>query len=59
MTLLGTYYFPNNAVQIGGFGIALGNQLIAWTLYLHGTGEYAIAYNGNNPAPGYVVFLVE
>ncbi len=59
MNLLGTYYFPNNPVEIGGFGIALGNQLIAYTLHLFGTGEYTIAYDGQNPAPGYEVFLVD
>ncbi|MCH8965426.1 MAG: hypothetical protein IIB58_10730, partial [Planctomycetes bacterium] len=59
MFLNDTYYFPNNPVKISGTGIALGNQLIAWTLYLHGTGEYTINYDGRNPAPGYEVFLVE
>ena len=59
MILLGTYYFPNNPVDIGGEGIAVGNELIAWTLYLHGNGEYTIAYDGRNPAPGYKVFLVD
>ena len=59
MFLNGTYYFPNNPVDIGGDGIAVGNQLIAWTLSLHGTGTYTINYDGRNPAPGYVVFLVE
>ncbi len=59
MILNGTYYFPHNAVEIGGEGIAVGNQLIAWTLYLHGNGTYTINYDGRNPAPGYVVFLVE
>ncbi len=59
MILEGTYYFPNNPVEIGGTGIAVGNQLIAHTLYLHGTGSYTINYDGRNPAPGYAVFLVE
>jgi hypothetical protein len=59
MNLLGTYYFPNNPVTISGDGIAVGNQLIAYTLYLSGTGVYTIQYDGRNPAPGYEVFLVE
>jgi len=59
MTLLGTYYFPNNPVTISGDGIAVGNQLIAYTLYLSGTGVYTINYDGRNPVPGYEVFLVD
>jgi len=59
MVLLGTYYFPNNPVKISGDGIAVGNQLIAYTLYLSGTGVYTINYDGRNPAPGYKVFLVD
>ncbi len=59
MILVGTYYFPSNPVKISGTGISVGNQLIAWTLYLSGTGTYTIAYDGRNPAPGYKVFLVQ
>jgi len=59
MTLEGTYYFPNNHLEVGGTGIALGNQLIAWQLYLHGTGTFDIQYDGRFPAPGSKVFLVQ
>jgi len=59
MTLEGTYYFPNNRLEVGGTGIALGNQLIAWQLDLHGTGLFTIQYDGRFPAPGAKVFLVD
>ncbi len=59
MFLNGTYYFPNNLLEVGGDGLALGNQLITWMLDMHGTGEYTILYDGRNPAPGYKVWLVE
>ncbi|MFH1110599.1 MAG: hypothetical protein V1790_15585 [Planctomycetota bacterium] len=59
MNLEGTYYFPHNHLEVGGTGIALGNQLIAWQLYLHGTGTFAIQYDGRFPAPGSKVFLAE
>jgi hypothetical protein len=59
MALEGTYYFPRNHLEVGGTGIALGNQLIAWQLYLHGTGTFAIQYDGSFPAPGSKVFLVQ
>jgi len=57
--LEGTYYFPRNLLEVGGTGIALGNQLITWMLDLHGTGTYTILYDGENPAPGYKVWLVK
>ncbi len=59
MFLGDTYYFPENHVDLGGAGIAVGNQLIAHTLYMHGEGAFTINYDGRNPAPGYVTFLVE
>jgi len=49
MTLEGTYYFPNNRLEIGGTGIQLGNQLIAWQLDLHGSGMFEIQYDGRFP----------
>ncbi len=57
--LEGTYYFPNNHLELGGEGIAVGNQLIAYTLEIHGDGTYTLHYDGRNPAPGYNVWLVE
>lgn len=59
MNLEGTYYFPMAPLEIGGTGIALGNQVIAWTTAIHGTGEFTIAYDGRFPVPGTRVFLVE
>jgi hypothetical protein len=59
MNLDGTLYFPNNRLEVGGTGIALGNQLIAWQLYLHGEGTFEIQYDGRFPAPGAKVFLVQ
>ena len=59
MNLEGTYYFPVAPVEIGGEGISLGNQLIAWTLYMHGTGTFTVQYDGRFPAPGTKVFLVQ
>ncbi len=59
MDLQGTYYFPASDLEVGGTGIALGNQLIAWTMWIHGTGTFDIAYDGSNPTTGYKVWLVE
>ena len=59
MNLEGSYYFPVAALEIGGNGIALGNQMIAWTAWIHGTGEFTIAFDGRFPVPGSRVFLVE
>ena len=59
MNLEGSYYFPVALLEIGGTGIALGNQMIAWNAWIHGTGEFSIAYDGRNPVPGSRVFLVE
>lgn len=59
MDLEGTYYFPSANLEIGGSGIALGNQLIAWTMWIHGRGTFDIQYDGRYPAPGTQVTLVE
>ena len=44
----GTHYFPENHLDLGGTGIAVGNQLIAHTLYIHGTGTFTIDYDGRS-----------
>ncbi len=59
MYLAGTYYFPENHLDLGGTGYVAGNQLITRTLYIHGNGAFTIDYDGRNPPPGYVAFLVE
>jgi hypothetical protein len=59
MDLEGALYFPKAPLDIGGDGFSVGNQLIAWTLYIHGNGTFNIAYDGRFPAAGKKVFLVE
>jgi Flp pilus assembly protein TadG len=59
LDLQGTLYFPNAPVEIGGTGDGIGNQLIAYTIWLHGNGDLTINYDGSFPAPGNTVFLVE
>jgi len=59
LDLNGTLYFPSNHVELGGTGFQAGNQLIAWTVEVHGTGEININYDGRNPAVGYMSYLVE
>ena len=59
MNLEGTLYFPAAHLQIGGTGGSFGNQLIAWTLEIFGTGTFDIAYDGSDQAWGTQVFLVE
>jgi len=57
--LSGTLYFPNNHTEIGGTGFQAGNQLIAGSLDLHGTGVIAIGYDGRNWVLGYKSYIVE
>ena len=59
MSLQGTYYFPNNKLEVRGTGMALGNQLIAWQLEISGNGIFRIRYDGSIPSPGSKVFLVQ
>jgi len=59
MNLQGTYYFPVAPVEIGGEGISIGNQMIAWSMWIHGRGLYTMQYDGRFPAPGSKVFLVQ
>ena len=56
--LEGAYYFPENHLNIGGTSDALGNQLIADTMYIHGTGDLTINYTGDDTAAGNEVFLI-
>lgn len=56
--LEGAYYFPENHLNIGGTSDALGNQLIADTMYIHGTGDMTINYTGDDTAAGNEVFLI-
>jgi len=59
MDLNGTLYFPNNFLELGGTGDGFGNQLIADTIWVHGTGEITINYDGRNSSPGSRAYLVE
>jgi hypothetical protein len=58
LDLEGTLYFPSNHLEVGGTGDGFGNQLIADTIEIHGTGIVTINYDGRFPAPGNKVFLV-
>lgn len=59
LDLQGSLYFPVAHLEIGGVGGDFGNQLIAFELEMHGTGEIRVGYNGNKNAPGNNLFLVE
>jgi Flp pilus assembly protein TadG len=59
LDLEGTLYFPSTLLEVGGTGDGFGNQLIADRLWIHGTGEITLEYDGRFPAPGNKVFLVE
>jgi len=59
LDLQGTLYFPAAEVSLSGNGDGFGNQLIAWTVRITGNGDLTINYNGNFPAAGNTVFLVE
>ena len=58
MNLSGTYYFPFALLEIAGDSFALGNQVIAWNVWMHGTATYEINYDGRFQLPGHDVFLV-
>jgi hypothetical protein len=59
MLLEGTLYFRNNEIHISGTSQGFGNQLIADTVTISGTGFVRINYDGRNPAAGNRVFLVQ
>jgi len=59
LDLEGTLYFPAAPLEIGGTGDGFGNQLIAYTMWIHGNGDLVINYDGSFPAAGNTVFLVE
>jgi hypothetical protein len=69
----GTLYFPQErpadeqkkgngegfALRLGGTGIGTGNQIIASSVYVYGTGDKIVNYNGQNPSPIGNAWLVE
>ena len=59
MDLNGTLYFPNNHLDLTGTGDGFGNQLIASTVEISGTGDITINYDGRNPATANRSFLIE
>lgn len=59
LDISGTLYFPSADVELGGDGSSAGNQLIAGSVYVHGTGTWSVNYDGRNKAPGFYSILVE
>ena len=59
MDLEGTLYFPAANLKVGGTGEGFGNQLIADSIEISGTGDILIRYDGMEPATGNRIFLVE
>lgn len=59
LDLEGTLYFPDNLVDLSGSGEGFGDQLIADTIEISGTGNMVIKYDGRNRAPANKSFLVE
>ena len=59
LDLDGTLYFPRAHVDLTGTGDGFGNQLIAWTIEISGTGNIVINYRGKEPPPEHKSFLVE
>ena len=59
MDIDGTLYFPRAHVDLTGTGDGFGNQLIAWTIEISGTGNIVINYRGKEPLPERKSFLVE
>jgi hypothetical protein len=59
MDLDGTIYFPKNHLDLTGTGSGFGNQLIAWSVEVSGTGNILIKYDGRNRTPGNSSYLVE
>ena len=59
LDLEGTLYFSAAHMDLGGTSDGFGNQLIANSIRVHGTGEIHINYDGRYPAVGNRVFLVE
>lgn len=69
----GTLYFPQErpadeqkkgngdgfALRLGGTGMGTGNQIIASSVYIFGTGDKIINYNGEYPSPIGKAWLVE
>jgi Flp pilus assembly protein TadG len=59
MNIQGTLYFPSANVDVRGTGASIGNQIIAWTMSLGGTGDVNVPYNGTFPVGQPRVYLVQ
>jgi hypothetical protein len=59
LKITGTIYCGYNAMEIGGTADQMGNQLIAGALWLHGTVNLRIPYDGRNFVESYRSILVE
>jgi len=59
LNLGGTLYFRANHLDLSGTSAGVGNQLIADTLGISGTGVLTINYDGRNNAAGNRVYLVQ
>jgi hypothetical protein len=67
--LEGAMYFPQHiedqkqktdyALTLGGTGVVFNNQIIADSIYIPGTGDIIVNYDGRNPAPVSRAYLVE
>jgi len=67
--LEGAMYFPQHvenqqqksdfALTLGGTGVAFNNQIIADSIYIPGTADIIVNYDGRNPAPVSRAYLVE
>jgi Flp pilus assembly protein TadG len=59
MDLQGTYYFPRALLRIAGTPLALGNQIIAWEVWMQGNSQFVINYDGRFQLPGFDVMIVD
>ena len=57
MDVDGLLYFPVAHTELGGTGGQLGNQIIAWTIHVFGTG-ISVNWDGGFPGSGDIVYLV-
>ncbi|MHC4325137.1 MAG: pilus assembly protein TadG-related protein [Planctomycetota bacterium] len=67
--LEGAMYFPQHvadqkqktdyALTLGGTGVVFNNQIIADSIYIPGTADIIVNYDGRNPAPISRAYLVE
>lgn len=59
LDLDGTLYFPNNHIDLSGTGEGIGDQLVADSIEISGSGDMVIRYDGRNRSPANRAFIVE